>query len=144
MKLNLLADINWESKVDHAIKVVNFHSLAKADYGAGLTKLVVALNCRDPALGHKQRVRLAHATKTLYIDVMLGLHFFVTATHVERRRRIYEQVMSQIRQVFERRRIKDFEFERFFGDLDRLLSEQLIGEHSARLDSFCLERAIGF
>lgn len=144
MKLNLLADINWESKVDHAIKVVDVHSHTEIDYGAGLSKLVVALNCRDPELGHKQRVRLAHATKTLYIDVMLDLHFFVTATHSERRRKIYEQVMSQIRQVFEKRRIKDFEFERFLGDLDCLLNEQLTGEHSARLDSFCLERATGF
>jgi hypothetical protein len=102
------------------------------------------LNCRDPELGHKQRVRLAHATRSLYIDLMLDLHFFVTATHKERRQKIYEQVLSQIRQVLEKRRIKDFEFECFLRDLDCLLNEQLTGEHAARLDSFCLQRATGF
>lgn len=144
MKLNLLANMNWESKVDHAMKVVAVDSLADIDYGPGLSKLVVVLNCRDPEFGHKQRVRLAHTTKTLNVDVMFDLHFFITATHTERRRKIYEEVLGQVWQVLEKRRIKNFESERFIHDLDCLLNEQFNGETSTRLDSFCLERATGF
>jgi hypothetical protein len=144
MRLNLLSDINWETKISHAIKVVDTASLANAHYGQGLSALVVVLNCRDPGLGHKQRVRLTKTTNTLYIDVMLDLYFFVRATHVERRRAIYEQVIGQVREVLEKRRVKNFEFERFLADMAGLLDSQLNGENATRLDAFCLERASGF
>jgi hypothetical protein len=39
MRLNLLSDINWESKIDHAIKVVDTASLANMHYGQGLSAL---------------------------------------------------------------------------------------------------------
>jgi hypothetical protein len=75
---------------------------------------------------------------------MLDLYFFVRATHVERRRAIYEQVIGQVREVLEKRRVKSFEFERFLADMAGLLDSQLNGENSTRLDAFCLERASGF
>jgi hypothetical protein len=124
--------------------VVDTASLADLHYGEGLSALVVVLNCREPELGHKQRVRLTKATSTLYIDVMLDLQFYVQATHVERRRAIYEQVVGQVREVLGKRRLKEFELERFLADMDGLLNSQLNGETSTRLDSFCLERASGF
>jgi putative heme iron utilization protein len=75
---------------------------------------------------------------------MLDLQFYVQATHVERRRAIYEQVVGQVREVLGKRRLKEFELERFLADMDGLLNSQLNGETSTRLDSFCLERASGF
>lgn len=144
MRLNLLSDISWESKVDHAIKVVDAAPLADVDYGEGLSSVVVVLNCHAPELGHKQRVRLIKATKTLYIDVMLDLHLFVRASHVERRREIYEQVVCQVGEVLKNRRVKDFDLERFLADISGMLNDQLNGESSSRLDVFCLERASGF
>ncbi|MED5612932.1 MULTISPECIES: hypothetical protein [unclassified Janthinobacterium] len=144
MRLNLLSDINWESKIDHAFKVVDTTSLADVYYGKGLSALVVVLNCRDPELGHRQRIRLTKATNTLYIDVMLDLQFFVQATHVERRKALYEDVTGQVRKVLEKRRLKDFELERFLADMDALLNSQLNGETSTRFDALCLERASGF
>ena len=144
MRLNLLSDINWESKVDHAIKVVDTASFADVHFGKGLSALVAVLNCREPELGHKQRVRLTKATNTLHIDVMLDLQFFVQATHAERRKAIYEHVTGQVRTVLEKRRLKDFELERFLADMDGLLNSQLNGETSTRFDTLCLERASGF
>lgn len=126
------------------MKVVDTVSLADIYYGQGLSALVVVLNCREPELGHKQRVRLTKVTNTLYVDVMLDLQFFVRATHVERRRAIFEQVIGQVRVVLEKRRLKEFEFERFLADMGRLLDKQLNGENSTRFDAFCLERASGF
>ena len=145
MNVNLLADMNWESKLDHAMRVVDFNSLIDADYGPGLSKLTFAAICRDPALEFKQRVRLVTATRTLYIDVMLDLPFFVKAKHRERRATLYEQLITQVRKVLEKRRIKDFDSKRFLlQDLDDLLIEQLTGEGSSRFDLLCLERATGF
>lgn len=144
MNINLLADSNWESKLDHAMRVVNFCSLVDADYGPGLSKLTLVAVCRDPAHEFKQRVRLVTATGILYIDVMLDLPFFVKATHVERRTTLYEQLMAQVRRVLEKRQIKHFDYKSFLKDLDNLLIEQLTGEGSSRFDSLCLERASGF
>ena len=66
------------------------------------------------------------------------------AKHRERRATLYEQLMTQVRKVLEKRRIKDFDSKRFLQDLDDLLIEQLTGEGSSRFDSLCLERATGF
>lgn len=144
MNVNLLADMNAESKLDHAMRVVDFYSLIDSDYGPGLSKLSLVAICRDPTHKFKQRVRLVTATRTLYIDVMLDLPCFVKASHRERRITLYEQLMTQIRRVLEKRRIKDFDSNRFLQDLDYILIGQLTGENSARFDSLCLERATGF
>ncbi len=144
MNVNLLAEMNWESKLDHAMRVVDFNSLIDADYGPGLSKLTLVAICLDPAFEFKQRVRLLTATRTLYIDVMLDLPFFVKAKHCERRTTLYEQLTIQVGRVMAKRRIKDFDSKRFLQDFDNLLIEQLNGEGSSRFDSLCLERATGF
>ena len=144
MNVNLLADMNWESKLNHAMRVVDFNELIDADYGPGLSELVLVTICRDPAHEFKQRVRFVTATRTLYIDVMLDLSFFIKATHGERRNTLYEQIMNQVRTVLEKRRIKDFDSQRFLQNVDNLLIAQLTGERSSRFDSLCLERATGF
>jgi hypothetical protein len=144
MNVNLLADMNWESKLNHAMRVVDFNELIDADYGPGLSELVLVTICRDPVHEFKQRVRFVTATRTLYIDVMLDLSFFIKATHGERRNTLYEQIMNQVRTVLEKRRIKDFDSQRFLQDVDNLLIAQLTGERFFRFDSLCLERATGF
>ena len=144
MNVNLLSDINWESKLDHATKVVDLDSLIDTDYGPGLAKLTLIATCRDPAHEFKQRVKLVSATKTLYIDVMFDLPYFIKAKHSERRATLYEELMAQVRSVLEKRRIKDFDSIRFLQDLDKLLKEQLTGDSSSRFDKFCLERATGY
>lgn len=144
MNVNLIADMNWESKLDHVMRVVDFNELIDANYGPGLSRLVLVAICRDPVHEYKQRVRFLTATRTLYIDVMLELSFFIKAKHNERRNTLYEQTMNQVRTVLEKRRIKDFESQHFLRDLDNLLTEQLTGERSSRFDSLCLERATGF
>jgi len=48
MNVNLLADMNWESKLNHAMRVIDFNELIEADYGPGLSELVLVTICRDP------------------------------------------------------------------------------------------------
>lgn len=142
MRVSLSADINWESKVDHAIRVVDLKShFEERDYGHGLSALILVLNCRDPALGHKQRIRHSKGTNTLYVDVMLNLPFFVQATHIERRNEIFKTVRLQLELVFTKRKIENFDSMQFVSDLLAALDEQLNGPLSTRLDANCLERA---
>ena len=48
MNVNLLVDMNWESKLNHAMRVVDFNELIEADSGPGLSELVLVTICRDP------------------------------------------------------------------------------------------------
>ena len=143
MRVNILSDCNAESKLDHATRGLDCRALG-GDYGPGLNAIVIVLMCRDPVLGHKQRVRLRHADATLYIDVMLDLPFFVAATHAQRRARITSEVVAQVSEVLGKRRISGFDASMFLGHLSTHLREQLNGEESTRFDEFCLERAAGF
>ena len=143
MRVNILSDSNWESKLEHATRVLDCRALG-GDYGPGLNAIVIVLMCRDPELGHKQRVRLRHAEATLYIDVMLDLPFFVAATHAQRRARIASEVVAQVSEVLGKRRISGFDASMFLDHLATHLLEQLNGEGSTRFDEFCLERATGF
>lgn len=142
MRVSVTSDINWESKVDHATKVVELRSyFENREYGPGLSALVVVLNCRNSELDHKQRIRHVKATKTLYVDVMLDFSFFVQASHVARRAEIFLQVKTQLRQVLTKRKISQFHSELFLSDLESILDDQLNGPQSTRLDANCLEIA---
>ncbi|MES2948430.1 MAG: hypothetical protein V4858_07805 [Pseudomonadota bacterium] len=142
MRISVTSDINWESKVDHATKVVELRPhFEDREYGPGLSALVVVLNCRDSEFEHKQRIRHIKATNTLYVDVMLDLPFFVLATHVARRSEIFLQVKTQLRQVLAKRNISQFNSELFLSDLESILDDQLNGPQSTRLDANCLEIA---
>lgn len=142
MRVTISSDINWESKVDHAMKVIELRPYFEdREYGQGLAALVLVLNCRDPELGHKARTRHAKATNTLYIDVMLDLAYFVQATHVTRRAEIFLQVKKQLRQTLEKLNLPQFQHELFLSDLEAVLDDQLNGPLSTRLDANCLERA---
>ena len=143
MNVNILADSSWESKLDHAMKVLDCRSLA-GDFGTGLDKIVICLMCRSTEHEFKQRVRHTQANATLGIDVMLDLPFFVSATHVQRRAKVAEQIAMQVRAVLVKKRIKEFDADSFLEHLDAVLTQQLNGLASTRFDQYCLERATGF
>lgn len=145
MQVHLNHDIAWQSKIDHAVKFVDFHAFfEERNYGAGLTKLVLFLICQEPALMLKQRVRLVKATSILYVDIMLDLPYFIQASHVERRRKIANEIREQVQAVLVKRRIRDFDLVQFMSDLIFVSDDQLNGEFSTRFDEYCLERASGY
>lgn len=142
MRVSITSDINWESKVDNATKVIELRPhFESKEYGPGLSALALVLNCRTPELEHKQRIRHVKATNTLYVDVMLDLPFFVHATHATRRAEIHRQVNSQLNKVLTKRKIAQFNSELFLSDLNSILDDQLNGPQSTRFDENCLERA---
>jgi len=144
MNLNILCDINWESKIDHAVKVVDTTVMDVRDYGDGLKKLVVILNCRDPELNYRQRIRFSKTEGTCYIDVMLKLSDFVRSTHITRRKKIYDELLDQVSKTIRARKLPNFRIEDFLVDLRTDLDIQLNGAESCRFDSSRLEVAAGY
>jgi hypothetical protein len=143
MLVNILCDANWESKIDHALKVIDREAFSD-DYGSGLSSLVVSLMCRDPALSFKQRIRHVKSNSTLYIDVMLDLPYFIQATHAQRRAKIAEEVIAQVQAVLRKRRIPLLDSSKFIERFHVILEAQLNGPTSNRFDAQCLERATGY
>ena len=143
MQVTICSDIDWESKVDHATRALSLRDAFDEDFGLGFAKISITLNCRDPKLVHKQRVRHVTAANTLYVDVMLELPYFVQATHVQRRAKIAEQVVAQLAIVLAKRRAPKFAATTFLASLATVLNEQLNGLGSDSFDHLCLERAAG-
>lgn len=144
MNLKILCDINWESKVDHAVKVIDKALMSDRDYGDEIDKIVVILNCRSPELEHQQRIRFAKKERIFYVDVMLNLAEFVRSTHVARRRRIFEELTAQLRDALHARKLRNFRVDEFMSDLSTALDLQLNGPESNRFDANCLEVASGY
>ena len=145
MRVRIVSDSSWESKIDHALKVIDLRSLADIQgCGAGLESVVIALICQSPDLALKQRIRHTKESATLYVDVMLDLPFFIRATHAERRSKIAQEIITQLQIALEKRQIANFDSAFFLTQIGEALTSQLSGPDSARFDAHCLERASGF
>src|ERR1051325_5407493 len=77
MKVNVLGDYHWESRIDRVLKDLaasGYRGLfEERDYGSGLTSLIVVVICQNPELDLKKRVVYTEADHTLSLDIMLGL-----------------------------------------------------------------------
>jgi len=146
MRFFITADYNWESKLDHAMRNLELADFfADRNYGEDLQGGIgVILMCRDPGLNFKQRIRFSKKDQALSMDVMLDLPFFVSASYARRREVVAKSLIAEIPRVVKKYKFTDFDVENFSIDLERIVSEQLLGADAARLDHLCLERASGF
>lgn len=133
------SDANWDAKIDHATRTLDAQRYFESrNYGAGLTNLTVILNCRDPRLGHKQRVRFTKATKTLGIDVMLPLDRFVRVSHQQRRLIIADSMLKEIPRFVRKYDLPEFDTEQFLEDFERYVTDCLLSPQADRFDHLCL------
>lgn len=120
MRLNILSDANWESRVDlvlNALSDFNYRSyFQERDYGTGLIGVTVVFMCRDPALNFKQRIRLSKKEKKLYIDLMLDLSEMTSADQTTRQRLVAGQLLKEVPEIISRYKIEDFDRSRFLAD----------------------------
>lgn len=146
MRFFLTADYNWESKLDHAIRNLELRDFfAERNYGEDLSGgISIILMCRDPAFAFKQRIRLKKKAQALSMDVMLDLPFFVSATHAQRREVVAKNLTYEVPRIVKKYRFSSFDVEKFSSDLERIVSQQLLGVDTSRFDHLCLERASGF
>lgn len=129
MKFNLLADTNWESRVDKALDNISDleyrRFFEKKDYGSSLDAFVVVFMCRDPYLNFKQRIRFSRKDRTIYMDIMLDFNQFVIISPDERERIMVEKMFSEIPPIIAKYKLPDFDLPRFEKDLRRIMSKIL-------------------
>jgi hypothetical protein len=138
MHVSLLSDTNWEAKIPHATRTLDEQRhFAGRDYGDGIARLIIVLNCRDPELGHRQRVRFTKATRTLGIDIMLPLQAFTGVPHQSRRALIADALLAEIPRILRKYSIADFDQERFLNDFGSYVTHCLLGPDADRFDHLC-------
>jgi hypothetical protein len=127
MRLNLLADFDWESRVDKVLDELDdagYHEYFEdRDYGPGSIDLTVVFMCQNPALNLKRRIRLSAKERKLYIDVMLNLPLMISASHEERRQMVLDRLLSDVVPVIQSRRLPGFDTARFIADLASWVNE---------------------
>lgn len=120
MKLTIVSDAHWESRLDEVLDELYSKGLRQhfeeKDYGPGLVGLGVVLMCRNPSLDFQRRVRLSKAKKMLYMDIMLDLPTMKNAQPEERKRIIADRLALEVPTELSRRRIADFEQQSFIHD----------------------------
>ena len=146
LRVTVLADMNWESKIDHALRVLE---LTKSfdernhDYGASLAKICVVIMCRDPDLAFKQRIRYQKADCIFSMDIMLRLPEVVVMRHPQRRRLLADCLLEQVPERLRRYRFAEFDHRTFEAHWRHDITSQLLGPDSDRFDHLCMAQASG-
>jgi hypothetical protein len=126
MKLNVLADIDWESRVDqtlHSLSDLGYRDFfAEKDYGEGLLGVIVVFMCQDPGLHLKRRIRMVKKERRLYMDIMLDLPTMKAADPALRQRIVAERLLKEVPEVVSRYKIDDFESARFISDIEQWIA----------------------
>jgi hypothetical protein len=141
MRVFVTADANWESKVDHVLKVLELRQhFERLEFGSSLVGLSLVLTCRSPEHEFNQRIRLDQKTRTLSLDVMLKLSDFVNATHSTRRKLVADAMVSEVAKAIHKRHFEDFRSTDFLNAFEEAVQEHLLGTAASRYDHLCLEK----
>ena len=146
LRVSVLTDMNWESKIDHALKVLELtRSFDERNhyYGASLAKLCVIFMCRDPDLAFKQRIRYQQADRIFSMDIMLSLPEVVVMSHPQRRRLLADCLLEQVPERLRRYRFAEFDYRTFEDHWRHDITSQLLGPDSGRYDHLCLAQPSG-
>lgn len=127
MKLNLLSDTDWESRIDKVLdelSATGYRRLFEShNYGAGLAGIIVVFMCRDSSLHFKRRIRFVKREKMLYIDIMLNLDQMRQIEHLERKKIVARQLADELPTILRKYSIPNFEKVRFIEDLRNWLKD---------------------
>src|SRR5438128_516061 len=120
MRLNILADVHWESRVDRVLNELSEHGFrdrfAMLEYGSGLAGLTIVLMCRDPSLKFARRIKFSRAEKKLYMDIMLDFASLKAASSEERKRIVAQRLLNEVPSVLTDARVANFDADRFISD----------------------------
>ena len=127
MKLNILSDTDWESRIDRVLDELSstgYRGLFEArDYGKGMVGIIVVFMCRETSLNFKQRIRFVKKERTLYLDIMLDLDEMRKIDHNARKRIVVERLSNEIPLILSKRSIPDFDEAQFVSDLKTWLKD---------------------
>ena len=145
MKISVLGDFNWESKLDHTMRPLDLKPFfISRDYGPDVQSLLIGLMSRSSYLNLRQRVRYSKADATFSVDVMLNLEQFVAASHQQRRELLASALVADVPAALSKRRFKQFDLAAFRTDFVETVNSQLLSPEASRFDHLSLERATGF
>ncbi len=121
MRIDLLGDIDWESRVDkvlYELSSSNYKGLFEdRNYGNGLTSITVIFMCQSQNLGLKRRMRFIKKEKALFMDIMLDLDTMKKASQELRKGLILRALAEEIPAVLEKYSIPEFDKVGFVLDL---------------------------
>jgi hypothetical protein len=126
MRLNMLGDIDWESKVDKVLDAFSDTGyrtyFQDREYGEELVGITLVLMCKDPELNLKQRIRLSKTERKLYIDIMLDLPEMKRSDQPTRNRIVQQKLLAEVPAIIRKYKLKDFDTERFIKDFQEKLN----------------------
>jgi hypothetical protein len=126
MRLNILGDFDWESRVDHVLNFLNdldYRSFFQdKSYGDGLLGVSIVVVCQDSSLNLKQRIRFAKKEKKLYVDVLIDLLEMKTATPEGRVSIIAKSLVENIPKVIIKYNFDAFDSVQFIKDFEEKFS----------------------
>lgn len=126
MRVNMLGDIDWESKVDKVLDAfsdIGYRSyFQEREYGAELIGVTMILMCQDPDLNLKQRIRLSKKEKKIYIDIMLNLPEMKQSDQPTRNRIVQQKLLAEVPAIIRKYKLKEFDTERFIEDFKNKFS----------------------
>lgn len=145
LEVSVTGDMNWESKIDHVLKVVDLRRSFEeraCHYGGSLRAIGIVLMCRDPAFEFTQRIRFQKSTRTFSMDVMLSLPQVIPMTHPQRRQLVAHVLLRQVPERLRRYKFDDFDYPLFEEHWANDIHNQLLGPESSRFDHLCLAQAL--
>ena len=126
MKLLILADAHWKSKIDKVLDKLSdsdyLQLFTEKDYGNGLSGLVVGLICQEPELNLKRRIRFDKKEKIIYMDIMLDLNLMKSSDSITRERIIFNKIASEVPEIINKYKIQEFSKDRFLTDFNEWIT----------------------
>ena len=127
MEFVLSGDSWWEAKIDKVFDAIwetgYMEFISTQDYGTSIKGITVVLNCVDPLLNFKQRIRFAKKEKILYLDIMLDLEQFIVISQKERDIIVAKKLISEIPIILGKYKFTDFNLQQFELDLKRWIGK---------------------
>lgn len=128
IRFSILSDSNSETGVLHAKQSITsndfYKFIEKQDYGHSLKGLCVIFMCRSPDIHFKQRIRLSKKEQTLYMDIMLDYHEFVSMTHEQRISAMCQKLLEEIPPIVRKYKFPDFDLDKFMNNLSYWFKEK--------------------
>jgi hypothetical protein len=142
MNILVTADMNWESKIDHALKVLKLGRVFEGrDYGSSVAGITIIFMCRDPAFKFKQRISYRKKERTLAMDIMLHLPEMIPLSHEGRRCVLAQRLLGEVPERLRKYKFTEFNYVAFESDWREAITVQLLGKDSARFDHLCKAQA---
>ena len=138
MYINILLRGWWAARVGEAdaqLERYGFRQVfASRNYGPGLARLLMVLNCFDPAHHRvRQGARMKHAERMLGMELILDFDVMMAGGDDVRRRHITERLREDLTRTLRKYCLKEFDTERFLADFNRWLDTALWLAESAEI-----------